>query len=257
MFNSAPANAGQIMQRQQGQNLSLDTTAASVSLENHHANAAVGGLRGEFSETTDRPVYGEAWDHVLRELIKESPADRLLTEMRPGAIAFNAPTEIRLDSTILVHLVLSPAADAPDSVLMRVVEGPGRPEVHRVQVGRLMEAELAGSDGLRIISLGPAQQPVSFTQHTEWTWSVRAVEAGTKRLYLTLSAVLAEGEREHRRRLKTFEKVITVDVGLLERGARFVVNQWPLFATGILFPLGGWFLGRWWDGRGRRRRRGR
>jgi hypothetical protein len=74
---------------------------------------------------------------------------------------------------------------------------------------------------------------VSRTEPTEWKWEVRPKQSGQQSLHLTLNAIVKFEDKERPRVVRTFDRVIQVDVA---PGASY--SRWILPAIGLAAALG-------------------
>jgi hypothetical protein len=154
-------------------------------------------------------------------------------------IAFNAPATLALGESVVVQLLLSPAQ--PVRRLKRQLTELGERRGARIKASNRMEARLTGV-GFRIEAVTPEVQAVTRRQNTEWRWEVEPTGTGTRRLHLTLSALIDVEGTESPRTVRTFSQTLEVRVTLLRRVSGFVGDNWQWLWTALLIPVGGWML---------------
>jgi hypothetical protein len=162
--------------------------------------------------------------------------DRLLAQLQPGHVAFNAPQAINVEDTVLVQLVVRPGASRAE--LRERIEGPGRVLDEAVQVANTMQARLTG-EGFRITAQTPERQLVS-SGVTEWAWEITPTAPGRHTLTLALDALVPLDGSVVPRTLRTFRKPIEVDVTAGQRVASFVEENGKWVWTTLLVPVFGW-----------------
>jgi hypothetical protein len=162
--------------------------------------------------------------------------DRLLAQLQPGHVAFNAPQAINVEDTVLVQLVVSPGASRTE--LRERIEGPGRVVDEAVQVANTMQARLTG-EGFRITAQTPERQLVS-SGVTEWAWEITPMAPGRHTLTLALDALVPLDGSVVPRTLRTFRKPIEVDVTAGQRVSSFVEAHGKWVWTTLLVPAFGW-----------------
>jgi len=167
--------------------------------------------------------------------------DRALEKLVPGNIAFNTPDAMEVDETASVQLLLSPKETIEE--LKEMVTAEGRKEGARIQVSDRMLAELTGS-GFTIKAITPAEQAVSRKLPTEWRWDVTATESGSRRLHLTLSAVITISGERTPRVVRTFEKTMEIGVAWPRAAVSFLGDNWEWLWATFLVPVGGEVLRR-------------
>jgi hypothetical protein len=171
---------------------------------------------------------------------KHSPpgnVDKLLNEMEFGAVAFNAPTNINIDDSPQIQLLLS-LASTVEELKQSIVEE-GERVGASIKVSDRMEARLSGYM-FQITAITPEVQAVSKTQQTEWKWEVHPKKEGTHKLHLTLTALLEIDGRSTPRAIRTFDKVIEVNVTATQKICLFFKNNWQWLWAAILLPVAGW-----------------
>jgi hypothetical protein len=108
-----------------------------------------------------------------------------------------------------------------------------------IKVSDRMEARLSGYM-FQITAITPEVQAVSKTQQTEWKWEVHPKKEGTHKLHLTLTALLEIDGRSTPRAIRTFDKVIEVNVTATQKFCLFFKNNWQWLWAAILLPVAGW-----------------
>ena len=163
--------------------------------------------------------------------------DRLLNEMEFGAIAFNAPTNINIDDSPQIQLILS-LAETVEKLKKSITEE-GEKVGAIIRVSDRMEARLSGYM-FQITAITPETQAVSKYQRTEWKWDIHPKEEGKHKLHLTLTALLEIDGRSTPRAIRTFDKVIEVNVTTTQKIMLFFKNNWQWLWAAILVPIAGW-----------------
>jgi len=144
---------------------------------------------------------------------------------------------MRLGQTAHIQLLLSPTESIPD--LQRKITALGAKEGAVIRVSPLMEARLTGFH-FNINARTPERQPVSNDAPTEWDWDVEPTKTGNQELHLTLTAILSVGGHDRPRTVRTFDKVLAVNVTWYDRMSGFVSDNWKWLWTAILVPVGLW-----------------
>jgi hypothetical protein len=161
--------------------------------------------------------------------------DRVIEALPRANVAFNAPSTLRLDEPAVIQLLLSGRRSIRQ--LKEQITALGRREGARIVATDLMEAHLVGS-GFKIEAITPTVQPASGAGATEWKWEVEPTKAGTRRLYLTLSALLELEGKQSVYTVRTFERRLDVRVPLRERLSGFAGRNWQWLWTALLLPVG-------------------
>ena len=163
--------------------------------------------------------------------------DRLLDEMEFGAIAFNAPTDINIDDTPQIQLILS-LAETIDKLKQSITEE-GEKVGATIRVSDRMKARLSGYK-FQITAITSEIQAVSKSQRTEWKWEIHPKEEGRHKLHLTLTALLEIDGYSTPRAIRTFDKIIEVNVTATQKIGLFFKSNWQWLWAAILVPVAGW-----------------
>jgi len=163
--------------------------------------------------------------------------DKLLNEMEFGAIAFNAPTNINIDDSPQIQLLLSLASTV--EALKQSIAEEGERVGATIKVSDRMEARLSGYM-FQITAITPEVQAITKSQETEWKWEMHPKKEGKHKLHLTLTALLEIDGRNTPRTIRTFDKVIEVNVTATQKISLFFKNNWQWLWAAILLPVAGW-----------------
>ncbi len=167
-----------------------------------------------------------------------SGVDRLLDEMEFGNIAFNAPTNINIDDSPQIRLILSLAATIEK--LKQSITEEGEKLGATIKVSDRMEARLSGYM-FQITAITSEMQAVSKSQQTEWKWEIHPKDEGKHDLHLTLTALLEVNGHTTPRMIRTFDKIIEVNVTSTQKINLFFENNWRWLWAAVLVPIIGWF----------------
>ena len=166
-----------------------------------------------------------------------SAVDRILEQLKFGNIVFNAPKTMNFRDTAVIQLVLG--LKAPIDELKRMIEATGEKEGAHIRVSDRMEARLSGPN-FAITAITPEIQAVSQSDITEWKWEVKPSSDGRHYLHLTLSAILSVEGASTPRVIRTFDKVIEVEVAWHQRVGYLLEKNWQWMWAAILVPVAGW-----------------
>jgi hypothetical protein len=158
-----------------------------------------------------------------------------LDALKPASIAFNTPSELRLDEQEAVRLLVS-RDKTIEELQAQIDDAIGDKEGATIKVSDVMIASLTGLD-FDIERTSDARQPVLSRGETMWGWSVEPTEPGTQSLHLTLTALLDVNGKEETYTVKTFDRTWTVVVPWPDRVTGFAGENWQWLWTAIFFPL--------------------
>ena len=146
--------------------------------------------------------------------LEPNNVDSLLDEMEFATIAFNAPTNVNIDDSPQIQLILS-LSEAVDEIKQAIIEE-GERIGATIRVSDRMEARLSGYK-FQITAITPETQAVSKSQRTEWKWEISPKEEGQHKLHLTLTALLEIEGHSTPRAIRTFSKIIEVNVTVTQK----------------------------------------
>lgn len=171
----------------------------------------------------------------------QNNVDRLLDKLEFGSIAFNAPSNININDSHQIQLLLSFAATVEE--LKQSIIKEGEKIGATIRVSDRMEARLTGHM-FQIAAITPEIQAVSKSQETEWRWEIHPKEEGQHSLHLTLTALLEIDGHNTPRAIRTFERNIEITVTKTQRFKRFFKDNWQWLWAAILVPVCGWLWNR-------------
>jgi hypothetical protein len=167
----------------------------------------------------------------------EESVDELLEKMEFGAIAFNVPTNINIDSSHQIQLKLSIAETI--ETLKQSITDEGRKYGATIKVSDRMEARLSGYM-FEITAISDEVQAVSKSEQTLWKWEIHPKKEGKHKLHLTLTALLEVDGYSTPRTIRTFDRLIEIDVSFTQKIRLFFNNNWQWLWATILVPIAGW-----------------
>jgi hypothetical protein len=161
-------------------------------------------------------------------------AESALKTLRKGNIAFRAPAELGLDEQGEVLLVMSIRQSVAQ--LKRDLAAIENVTGAQILISDVMTASLTGLE-FDIEEITPSTQVVLGRSVTRWQWNIAPTKTGTRRLHLTLSALININGSEKPYTVQTFEATLAVRVTWPERISEFTSENWQWLWTTLLFPL--------------------
>lgn len=147
--------------------------------------------------------------------------DAILKKSAQASIAYNAPSEMRVDETVTIELLLNPSLSEEE--LKKQVSEPGAVRSSAdVEITPLMKARLVPQDRSAFsVDARPdeehAVQLISSTETTKWSWNVTAQKPGSQRLTISLSRLVKYDGEEFWREVGEYEADIVVQVTVLSQ----------------------------------------
>ena len=145
--------------------------------------------------------------------------DEILNQSARASIAYNAPSEMQLDETVTIELLLNPRLS--EAELKKQITEPGDVQASAdVEITPQMKAELIAADP-EALSIAPLHddpiQVISGTETTKWSWFVTAKKEGTQKLSLVIYRLVKYEGKEDWRVVETYKGDILIRVTLLNR----------------------------------------
>lgn len=177
--------------------------------------------------------------------------DTLLNQSISASIAYNAPSEMEVDETVTIELLLNPNLSEPE--LVKEVSEPGIVFYGSAEITPQMKAEiiLPTEDALLVKPLHDnAVQFISGVETTKWSWFLTAKKAGTQRLTIVVYRLVKVDDEESWREVETYKSDIDVKVTLASR-IKSLDWKWiaGIIVTALIVP-GFW---RWVDARNKKK----
>jgi hypothetical protein len=173
--------------------------------------------------------------------------DQALSQSMQASIAYNAPTAMDLGDTVTIELLLNPAK-SPVQLGEQVTE-PGTPVTATIEITPRMKAELLTQDKDAFVIQpihASAEQIISGTETTKWSWYATAKKDGTQNLTIVIYRLVKIDSQEYWREVETYKANINVKVTFVQR-ITSLDWKWILgiLVTALLVPA----FWRWYDQR--------
>ncbi len=172
---------------------------------------------------------------------EKSSVDHEIEKMQMANIVFDTPSSMYRNKTYIINLKLDAVKDISD--LFKELSGTEK-ESAVVKYSSTMKAELISENkkAFEITPITPDTQVISSINTTSWKWDVTPLEQGEQNLHLSLTAFLDIEGKEKALSIKTFDKVIEVNISYPDEITLFMQNNWKWILGSLLFPL----VGFWW-----------
>jgi hypothetical protein len=174
--------------------------------------------------------------------------DEILKQSARASIAYNAPSEMQLDETVTIELLLNPSLSEEE--LKEQVTEPGTVQTSaNVEITPQMKAELIAADP-QALAITPLHddpiQVISGTETTKWSWFVNAKKEGIQKLSLVIYRLVKYEDKEDWRVVETYKADIQIRVTLLNR---IRAMNWAWIVGPIVALLAIAAFRRWYDPR--------
>ena len=173
--------------------------------------------------------------------------DQALKAALTGSIAYNAPQAMKLNETATIELLLNPELE-PEVLATQITQA-GEVVTASVEITPRMKAVLLqqSQDAFFIQPLHDnAEQLISTTETTKWSWDVTAKLGGVQRLTLVVYRLITVDGNDNWRVVESYRSDIDVEVSMLQR---FLMLDWKWIAgilvTALFIPA----FWRWMDQR--------
>jgi len=171
----------------------------------------------------------------------KSSVDYAIEKLKNANIVFDTPSSMYRNKTYIINLKLDAVKDISD--LLKELNSSEK-ESAVVKYSSTMKAELISENkkAFDITPITPDTQVISSINTTSWKWDVTPLEQGEQNLHLSLTAFLDIEGKEKALSIKTFDKVIKVNISYPDEITLFIQNNWKWILGSLLFPL----IGLWW-----------
>ena len=173
--------------------------------------------------------------------------DEALKAALTGSIAYNAPQAMKLKETTTIELLLNPTLEP--GVLATQITQPGEVLTASVEITPRMKVVLLPQlqDAFFIQPLHDnAEQLISTTETTKWSWDVTAKMGGVHRITLVVYRLITVDGNDNWRVVESYRSDIDVEVSMIQR---FLMLDWKWMAgilvTALFIPA----FWRWMDQR--------
>ncbi|MEZ6054525.1 MAG: hypothetical protein R3C02_24575 [Planctomycetaceae bacterium] len=164
--------------------------------------------------------------------------DAMVSKLKSGSIAHNAPESLHYNETRVIEQLLSPK-ESPQLLEVQLTDRRDAVSEKVQHVAPRMEAELTGT-GFVIEPIDPEIQFVSSLRPTQWRWR-DAEYLWSATLHFSVSAHLdLEGGGEFV--IKSVDKVINVEITLKEQVQEYVTANWQWLWGTLIVPIVGYRL---------------
>lgn len=161
--------------------------------------------------------------------------DDVLDQLAEASLAFVMPDRANVKSRVRAQLLISIRAMEQELTEELTVEG--QEFTGRVLVSRVVLAKLT-APAFEVETITSERQAVSQTAATEWLWYLTPKKTGTHEVFLTITAFVYADEANYvERHIRTFEKVIYVDVLPQQMVEAWLAKYWQWFFTVLLLPV--------------------
>lgn len=161
--------------------------------------------------------------------------DDVLDQLAEASLAFVMPDRANVKSRVRAQLLISVRAMVDELAEELTVEG--QEFTGRVLVSRVVLAKLT-APSFEVETITPERQAVSQTTSTEWLWYLTPKKTGTHEVFLTITAFVYADEANYvERHIRTFEKVIYVDVRPQQMVEAWLAKYWQWLFSTLLIPL--------------------
>ncbi|HVF60945.1 MAG TPA: hypothetical protein VNJ70_14155 [Thermoanaerobaculia bacterium] len=186
--------------------------------------------------------------------------DHVYQNLRAGSVAFNVPTKMLVGDRVELDVLVAMGNVVRElrGKLQEAAERQGlSTTAEKLKVHSAMRATLSATEGLSVRSIGESSDRFLPARSDQaWRWEVKAVDSGSQRLYLNLSAIVAIEGRELPVLVDTYSREIKVSVSRSRVIREFVGKyaQWIWVTLVAPAAYGFWELFKRWNAERKKRR---
>ena len=183
--------------------------------------------------TVNRPVTSVKLISKKPPVIKPNP-DAILDKLKLAAIAFSVPDIANIHDDIMVQLLIDPSKN--ETILAKELNSSNNAVVSKVLISKILDAKISAAD-FDIIKITPERQAIAETVPTEWLWELSATKPGVHDIHLTITAIVEVEGVKAERHIKTFEKVVKIEITNKQIILEFISKYWQWLWTVLLLPI--------------------
>lgn len=157
-------------------------------------------------------------------------------DLSKGHVVYNLPAQMKVGREERIEVII--AGEIIEDLTQYLAEKGKFIKLKNVQVSPEMEVHLEGKNDFKVYPISPLKQAI-IEDSTEWVWKVIPISNGSKKLTLSINAVLEiRGFRNVPRTLCDNDKEINVKVNTTYQLSKFIVKYWRWICTTILAMIG-------------------
>lgn len=191
-----------------------------------------GPLLSSSSEMMTMPAGSAKSKHAA------TPQERL----GDASIVFAMPTEANINDQINAELLIDPikevnqlADQLSDDLKSKIIEK------KKIKISKVLIAKLTAID-FTVTNITPEEQVVTENSPTQWLWELQPKTAGKHSVELTVTAVFKINGEDSVHTLRTFAKVIQVDITTKQIISAWLNQYWQWILSSLILPLALFFL---------------
>lgn len=222
----------------------VDRYAATAQNEKRESQSQQRRARPPPNMQSDEPRGGSgAVPQPSHQLIKTDQStvtdsvSQVTKQLFSASLAFVIPTTANIDDVIKAQLLINPIKVADE--LVKDLSKKGTVTQDSVRVSRIVKAAIVAPE-FDVVAITEAEQALAETESTEWLWALTAKSAGAHDVTLSVTALITVDGRQTKHHLKTFEKVITIDVTPNQIVLSWLEHHWQWLISTLLIPFGVW-----------------
>lgn len=170
---------------------------------------------------------------VPRETPRQTAED-VLDQMKSVNLSFSYVDTLNIDQIGRAELILTP--EEIEQTIQHEINQ--TPLYANIVTSKVVIADLISVDNtLDIFVVGSKRQALSFKESTYWHWNISPKVEGQHRMILSVTAVVVIDGIKAERNIKTFSKILTVDITDGQIAKRFFKEHWQWIFAAFIFPL--------------------
>jgi hypothetical protein len=164
--------------------------------------------------------------------------DQMLGQYMNSSFAYNSPSNMKLDESVTIELLLNPAMTTEQ--MGEQIQQSGAVTTGTIEITPQMKAQLVAQDPEAFV-IRPlhddAVQVVSGSDTTRWAWIVTAKKSGTQKLNLVIYRLIKYDGQDSWREVRSYQSKIEIEVTFAQRLA-FMDWKWiaGIVVTALLIP---------------------
>jgi hypothetical protein len=149
-------------------------------------------------------------------------------------MAFSVPEIANIKDNITVQLLIDTIKNEKE--LTKELNSSVNATTSKVLISKILDAKIVATD-FTITKITPERQAIAETVPTEWLWELSATKSGTHDVHLTITAIVDVEGVKAERHIKTFEKVVKIEITNKQIILEFISKYWQWMFTVFLLPM--------------------
>lgn len=177
-----------------------------------------------------KPMNGS--DPYKQQRIKKP--DDVQSNLFAASLSFVLRDKANVSDDIKAQLLIDPTQGIEQ--LEKELTVTGQKISKKIEVSKIVVAKITAPD-FEVTPITPEEQILSLNKPTEWLWTLSPKSSGVFEVNLSVTAVINARGRETTHHLKTFDKVIVIEITKGQIIKDWISKYWQWVISTLIIPL--------------------